>query len=204
VSETIIIVDDDSAVRDSLRAFLEATGYSVQDFGTPQGVLEAKSLRSAACLIADIRMPGMDGLTLQEQLADRQMLLPVIFITGHGDVPLAVRAMKAGAVDFVEKPFDAEMLLASIRKAVVLTAQSRDETAIVEAAKECVARLTPREREVLQHLVAGRPNKVIAHKMSISPRTVEIHRAHIMEKLKTRSFSELVRTALSAGVEAGV
>jgi len=196
----VIIVDDDPHVRDSLKALLEAEGYRVRDFGEPGSVLADASLEEAACIIADIRMPGMDGLSLQEELVKRDTGLPVIFITGHGDVPLAVRAMKAGAIDFVEKPFESETLLASVEKAVAMRAQRQDEAAIANSARECTDRLTPREREVLGHLVAGCPNKVIAHKMSISPRTVEIHRAHIMDKMAAKSLSELVRVALAAGV----
>jgi len=201
MSETILIVDDDSGVRDSLREFLESAGYDVHAFESPQSLLEWEALEVATCLIADIRMPGMDGLTLQEEIVMRKIALPVIFITGHGDVPLAVRAMKAGAVDFVEKPFDADVLLASIQKAAALSAHSRDVSTAARIAKDCISRLTPREHEVLEHLVAGRPNKIIAHKMSISPRTVEIHRAHIMEKMKVKSISELVRLALAAGID---
>jgi two-component system response regulator FixJ len=200
MQDTILIVDDDAGVRDSLKEFLESAGYRVQDFDSPQSLLRSPLLGTAMCLIADIRMPGMDGLTLQEEIVRLQIALPIIFITGHGDVPLAVRAMKCGAIDFVEKPFDSDVLAESVQKAAMLSATSRDEVAASRAAKDSIARLTPREHEVLEHLVAGRPNKIIAHNMSISPRTIEIHRAHIMEKMKTRSFAELMRIALSAGI----
>lgn len=202
MSEHILIVDDDPDVRDSLKALLESAGYRVHDFASPEAILADGDLDGAACLVADIRMPGMDGLSLQQEILKRDIILPVIFVTGHGDVPLAVRAMKAGAVDFVEKPFDDELLLAGIEKAVALKSQVSDEAALAKAAQKKIGRLTPREREVLEHLVAGRPNKIIAYELDISPRTVEIHRAHLMEKMGARSLSDLVRTALAAGVAA--
>lgn len=201
MSESILIVDDDPDVRDSLKALLESAGYAVRDFASPATILAERDLDSAACLVADIRMPGMDGLSLQQELLKREIVLPIIFVTGHGDVPLAVRAMKAGAVDFVEKPFDDELLLGSIEKAVVLKSQASDKADVVRAAQEKIAKLTPREHEVLEHLVAGRPNKIIAYELDISPRTVEIHRAHLMEKMEARSLSDLVRSALAAGIE---
>jgi two-component system response regulator FixJ len=200
MSETILIVDDDNDVRDSLKALLESAGYAVRDFASPGEILGYDGLKSSACLVADIRMPGMDGLALQDEIRKRGIAIPVIFVTGHGDVPLAVRAMKAGAIDFVEKPFDDELLLRGIEKAVALGSQVRDDVAAAAAARHKIERLTPREREVLEHLVLGRPNKVIAYEMDISPRTVEIHRAHLMEKMEAKSLSDLVRTALAAGL----
>ena len=132
------------------------------------------------------------------------MGLPVIVVTGHGDVALAVRAMKAGAVDFIEKPFDAELLLESVRQAIALSRQNRGQTALAEAAGTHIALLTARERQVLEHLVAGRSNKIIAYELDISPRTVEIHRAHLMEKMQARSLSEAIRMALAAGIAPAV
>ena len=196
----VFIVDDDFDVRDSLRALLESADYAVRDFDRAEKVLGAPDLSQAGCLIADLRMPDMDGLALQEELGRRQLGLPVIIMTGHGDVPLAVRAMKAGAVDFIEKPYDDELLLASVARALELSPQSRSQAALAQAAESCIAQLTPREREVLQHLVAGRPNKIIAYELNISPRTVEIHRANVMEKMQARSLSDLVRLALAAGL----
>jgi two-component system response regulator FixJ len=197
---TVFIVDDDNGVRDSLRALLESAGYRVRDFDSARKALTA-DLSEAGCLIADIRMPDIDGLTLQEELSKRKLGLPVIIMTGHGDVPLAVRAMKAGAVDFIEKPFDDELLLASVTRALSLAEKSRSDAALAHSATELVAELTPREREVMQQLMAGRPNKLIAHALGISPRTVEIHRANVMDKMKARSLSDLVRQGLAAGVE---
>src|SRR5262252_2167344 len=204
MSETILIVDDDADVRDSLRALLESAGYGVKEFDSAKGVLAEPEISSKSCLIADIRMPDMDGLTLQEELVKRKTGLPVIIVTGHGDVPLAVRAMKAGALDFIEKPFDDELLLASVKRALEYGSRSRDQASLAETAASRIAQLTTRERQVLELLVAGRANKVIAYELDISPRTVEIHRAHLMEKMQARSLSDLVRLALAAGVGAAV
>lgn len=195
----VLIVDDDADVRDSLRALLESSGFSVVDHDSAAAVLVDPRIGTALCLIADIRMPGMDGLQLQEELNRRKIALPVIVVTGHGDVPLAVRAMKAGAIDFLEKPFDEELLLAAVRRAKAVAEQSRAENQAGEHAARLIGELTPRERDVLKYLVAGRPNKVIAYELSISPRTVEIHRAHVMDKMQARSLSDLIRSALAAG-----
>lgn len=195
----VVIVDDDADVRDSLRALLESSGFAVRDHESAPAVLSDPAIADALCLIADIRMPGMDGLQLQEELNRRKILVPVIVVTGHGDVPLAVRAMKAGAIDFLEKPFDETLLLAAVRRAETTAKQSRSEARAGEEAVRRIEQLTPRERDVLKYLVAGRANKVIAYELSISPRTVEIHRAHVMDKMQARSLSDLIRTALAAG-----
>jgi two-component system response regulator FixJ len=199
----VLIVDDDADVRDSLRALLESSDYLVNEHDSAGGVLADPQLRQALCLIIDIRMPGMDGLQLQEELKARKIGVPVIVVTGHGDVPLAVRAMKAGAIDFLEKPFDEELLLAAVRRAITAGEQSRTASEAAGHAAELIAQLTPREQDVLKHLVAGQPNKVIAYELSISARTVEIHRAHVMDKMQARSLSELIRMALAAGFGPG-
>ncbi len=196
----VLIVDDDAAVRDSLRALLESADHAVRDFDSAKALLASSALTGGACVIADIRMPDMDGLALQEELTRRGIGLPVIVVTGHGDVPLAVRAMKAGAVDFLEKPFDEQMMLDSVRRAMAMSKESRDQASLAQAAEDRISLLTGRERQVLEHLVAGRANKVIAHELNISPRTVEIHRAHLMEKMQARSLSDLIRHALAAGI----
>jgi two-component system response regulator FixJ len=196
----ILIVDDDAAVRDSLRALLESAGHAVRDFDSAKALLDSPALSRGACVIADIRMPDMDGLALQEELTRRQVGLPVIVVTGHGDVPLAVRAMKAGAVDFLEKPFDELLMLDSVQRAMAMSKESRDQASLAQTAETRIALLTGREHQVLEHLVAGRANKVIAHELDISPRTVEIHRAHLMEKMQARSLSDLIRLALAAGI----
>ena len=196
----ILIVDDDPDVRDSLRALLESSGFTVREHDSAKAVLSDPALGSALCLIADIRMPEMDGLQLQEELNRRKSVLPVIVVTGHGDVPLAVRAMKAGATDFLEKPFDEELLLAAVQRARAAADQARMQSQTGETAARLIGQLTPRELDVLKHLVAGRSNKVIAYELSISPRTVEIHRAHLMDKMEARSLSDLIRMALAAGI----
>jgi two-component system response regulator FixJ len=200
MADPILIVDDDADVRDSLRALLESAGFEVRDFDSAKAVLAEGALAKGACLIADIRMPDMDGLALQEELVNRRVGIPVIIVTGHGDVPLAVRAMRAGAIDFIEKPFDDELLLKSIERALQIGKDSRNQASFAETAAARVGQLTERERQVLERLVAGQPNKVIAYELDISPRTVEIHRAHVMEKMQARSLSDVVRFALAAGV----
>jgi two-component system, LuxR family, response regulator FixJ len=197
---TVLLVDDDADVRDSLRALLESAGYVVRDFESAKGLLTDPALNRAGCLITDIRMPEMDGLALQEELAGRKIGLPVIVITGHGDVPLAVRAMKAGAVDFIEKPFDDHALIAAVRSALDRHAATKRREAFTSEAQSRLACLSKREREVLDGLVAGHPNKIIAADLGISPRTVEIYRANVMTKMQAESLSDLVRTALVAGL----
>lgn len=198
--ETVFVVDDDEAVRESLCALLEAAAFHVDDFGSAAAFLDAYKPHRPGCLVADIRMPDMDGIELQEELIRRHIELPVIVITGHGDVPLAVRAMKAGAVDFIEKPFDDQLLLDSVERALESGRKSKIKANFSETAIERVAGLTRRERQVLEHLIAGQPNKVVAYKLSISPRTVEVHRANLMAKMQARSLSDLVRMALEAGI----
>ena len=195
------VVDDDAAVRDSLSLLLQAAGYVSVGFASAEALL-AGLPAEARCLIADVRMPGgMDGVCLVETLRRRGIPLPVILVSGHGDIPLAVRAIKAGAADFIEKPYQATTILGTVaaalasRPAGALPADLPD----VEAERQ-IAALSPREREVLVGLVAGKLNKTIAHDLGISPRTVEVHRAHLMEKLGVRGLSAAVRLALSAGL----
>ena len=179
---------------------LESKAFAVKSFASELEFLEAAPSLPTGCLIVDIRMPKMDGLELQQHLIDRSLDFPLIVITGHGDVRLAVRAMKAGAVDFIEKPFASEAILNSLDTALARssTPSEQDPTAVAAATK--LALLSPREREVLEGLLVGLPNKTIAYDLAISPRTVEIHRARVMDKMAARSLSELVRLALAAGV----
>jgi two-component system, LuxR family, response regulator FixJ len=196
--KTVIhIIDDDAAMRDSLAFLLDVNGFDSQVYESADAFLKGAGAAAARCVVSDIRMPGMTGVELVRKLKGDGSSCPVILITGHGDVALAVEAMKAGAADFIEKPFDDASLLEAIRAA--LEARSVDSTAKKEAEAR-LAELSPRERDVLQGLVAGKINKVIAHELSISPRTVEVYRANLMAKTGARSMSELMRIALAAGL----
>lgn len=193
----VFIVDDDAEVRDSLGLLLESAGLRSHSYASAREFL-ADGMPKAGCVVADIRMPDMSGLELQEEIVRRDAHLPVIIITAHADVPLAVRAMKAGAVDFIEKPFDDRQLITSIRHAFDVGTRTRNRSAETREARGKLSLLTSRERAVLAILVKGRSNKVAAYELGISPRTVEIHRAHIMNKLDASSLSDLVRIVLVA------
>jgi two-component system response regulator FixJ len=197
---TVFLVDDDADVRDSVRALLESADFYVQDYESAGRFLADYGAQPGCCLVADIRMPEMDGLELQEILIERNAGIPVIIMTGHGDVPLAVRAMKAGAVDFIEKPFDDERLLSSVQRALEVSAKAGSGAAPPNAVSDRIQLLTEREHEVLLLLIAGHANKVVAHMLGISSRTVEVHRGHIMEKMQARNLADLVRLALAAGL----
>ena len=198
--DTVFVVDDDEAIRELLRLLLETSGYRVVTFPSGAAFLEALTPSSRGCVLVDVRMPMMGGFEVQQELRRRGFDLPLIVMTGHGDVPLAVRAMKAGAADFIEKPFSDELIGTAIERALQLDQASQSARASAAKIRDHAALLTAREREVLEFLVAGHPNKVIAHRMSISPRTVEIHRSRVMEKMQARSLSELVRMALELGI----
>ena len=195
----VYIVDDDEAVRDSLSFLLESKGYVIKSFSSALDFLAAAPALPIGCLIVDIRMPAIDGLELQERLKAGGLDFPMIVITGHADVPLAVRAMKAGAIDFIQKPFTSETILDGLAEALSRSPNERDPAAA--AAAEKLARLSRREREVLAGLLGGLPNKSIAYDLEISPRTVEIYRARVMSKMEARSLSELIRIALAAGMQ---
>lgn len=197
-SRVVHIVDDDEAVRRSLAFMLSSAGLPVRVYGSATDFLEALGDAQRGCLITDIRMPDMSGIDLLRRIKERAPCLPAIVITGHGDVALAVEAMKAGAIDFIEKPFDEDAILAAVKAALEQTeeGQSGDRTAIAER----IASLSERERQVLEGLVAGHPNKVIAAALGISPRTVEVYRANLMAKMQAKSLSELVRMAILAHV----
>jgi two-component system, LuxR family, response regulator FixJ len=199
--KTVIhVIDDDAAMRDSLAFLLDVNGFKPQVYGSADAFLKGGSVGSASCVVSDIRMPGMTGVELVRKLKGDGSACPVILITGHGDVGLAVEAMKAGAVDFIEKPFDDAVLLDAIRAALDARPVGNGDSSAKNEAEARLAELSPRERDVLQGLVAGKINKVIAHELSISPRTVEVYRANLMAKTGARSMSELMRIALAAGL----
>jgi two-component system response regulator FixJ len=190
---TVFVVDDDSAVRKSLELLLKSTGMRVASYSSATEFLAAHPEDPPGCLVLDVRMAGMSGLELQEQLNARHSILPVIFITGHGDVPMAVEAMQAGAVDFLQKPFRDQDLLDRIGQALEKDAAARRQLAERSGIERRLASLTPRETEVLHLVVAGKANKVIAGDLNLSQRTVEIHRARVMEKMRAHSIAHLVR-----------
>ena len=192
----VFIVDDDPAVREGLAALLGAKKYAVETYASAEEFLAAIGPGRAGCLIADVRMSGMSGLELQRELVRRGLPLPTVIITGHGDVPLAVAALKAGAVDFLEKPFDSDAILASIEEALRRIGKRLGSGLDPAEIAGRAATLSAREREVMDLVAAGHPNKVVAHRLGIAIRTVEIHRARVMEKLGARNLSELVRMAI--------
>lgn len=194
------VIDDDEAVRQSLAFLLRASKLEVKTYENAQAFLATSSTVEPGCVITDVRMPGMSGIDLLKQLREDDVALPVIVITGHGDVPLAVEAMKFGAVDFLEKPFDDDTLLTSVRTALSKLADDSKRQAELTDINERLATLSNRERQVLEGLVAGNPNKTIAYDLDISPRTIEIYRANVMTKMKAASLSDLVRMALIAGI----
>jgi len=194
------VIDDDEAMRDSLAFLLQSAKVNTQTYETASAFLNKLGEISGGCVVTDVRMPGMSGIELLKRLRELHVTLPVIVITGHGDVPLAVEAMKSGAADFIEKPFDDEILLASVRSALKHQAADQERDAARAAIASRLALLSQREHEVLEGLVAGQPNKIIAYNLGISPRTVEIYRANVMTKMEAASLSELVRMALVGGV----
>ena len=197
---TVHVIDDDQAARDSLAFLLKTAKLPVKSYESASAFLDVAAAIKSGCIITDIRMPEIDGIELLRRLKKLKINIPIIVITGHGDVPLAVEAMKIGAIDFLEKPFDDEVMLASIRSA--LDRQEQDNRRQAERAEieSRLAALSNRERDVLEGLVAGRANKQIAFDLGISPRTVEIYRANLMTKMQASSLSDLVRMALVAGI----
>jgi len=194
----VFVVDDDEAMRDSLQWLLESMDFKVATFASGEGFLAAYDPRQPGCLVLDVRMPGMSGLELHDRLNAAAVAPPIVFITGHGEVPMAVAALKKGAVDFIEKPFAEKDLLEIIERCLELDARRRRERAEREKARQKLASLTPREREVMDMVVAGKLNKIIADSLDISIKTVEVHRARVMEKLEARSVADLVQQVMSA------
>jgi two-component system, LuxR family, response regulator FixJ len=195
-NQVVHVIDDDEAVRQSLAFLLSTAGFAVRVHESAAGFLAALPATKAGCIVTDVRMPEMDGIELQRRLRASKVAVPVIVITGHGDVALAVEAMKAGAVDFIEKPFDDEVLLGAIRSALARRAEDAKGEARAAEIRGRLQLLSSREREVMDGLVAGKPNKIIAHDLGISPRTVEVYRANLMTKMQADSLSDLVRMAL--------
>jgi two-component system, LuxR family, response regulator FixJ len=197
LAPAVCIIDNDGDIRASLRLLLEAADFTVRDYACAAEFLDC-DVFGATCIIADLSMPGMDGLALQREVARRRGDLPVVIVSGDEDVEHAVKAMKAGAVDFLQKPVNIEALLASIRRAITIGEEIRTRNAEIRSARRLLALLTPREQHVLDELVAGQSNKAAAQNLGISPRTVEVYRAQIMSKLKAHSLSDLVRITLAA------
>lgn len=197
------VVDDDTAVRRSLAMLLRSTGHQVETYNSAEGLLQAAEAGGGlaqGCIVLDVRMPGMDGLSLMETLSRRDIRLPVVVVTGHGDIPLAVRAMRTGALDFIEKPYSEERILEAVGSALLASREADRQRNLAVQSQVKVAALSPREREVLAALVEGKANKVIGFELGISPRTVEVHRANLMEKLGVRSLPEAVRIGLASGL----
>ncbi|MGD8912397.1 MAG: response regulator transcription factor [Candidatus Thiodiazotropha sp.] len=197
---TVFVVDDDQAMRNSLKWLIESVSMQVETFESADAFINSYYPGRSGCLLLDVRMPGMSGLELQEYLRANQIAIPVIIITGHGDVPMAVRAMKSGAVDFIEKPFNDELLLESIRYALALDVRQRDMQKQRAEIATRLARLTPREHEVMVMVTNGKANKEIAGNLGVSAKTVEAHRARVMEKMEANSLAELVRMAINANL----
>lgn len=197
---TVFVVDDDQAMRNSLKWLIESVSMQVETFESADAFINSYYPGRSGCLLLDVRMPGMSGLELQEYLRANQIAIPVIIITGHGDVPMAVRAMKSGAIDFIEKPFNDELLLESIRHALALDVRQRDMQSQRAEIATRLARLTPREHEVMVMVTNGKANKEIATSLGVSAKTVEAHRVRVMEKMEADSLAELVRMAINANL----
>lgn len=197
----IHIVDDEEAIRRSAGFMLKTSGYSVATYASGDAFLQAAKDLEIGCVLLDVRMPGMDGLEVQKVMAERGIAMPVVVLTGHGDITVAVRAMKGGAVDFIEKPFEKSVLLTAITAAFERLGDVEARAARASDAAIAIAALTSRERDVLKGLVQGLPNKTIAFDLGISPRTVEVHRANLMAKLQVKSLSEALRIAFAASLQ---
>jgi RNA polymerase sigma factor (sigma-70 family) len=202
--DTVFIVDDDNGMRTSIRALMKSIGLDAEPFASAQEFLDYYEPGRCGCLILDIRMPKMDGLELQRELNRRGVALPVIFITGHADVQMAVEAMRQGAFDFIEKPFRDQTLIDRVQQALMRDRESRQAARQAEEARQRVASLTNRERQVLELIASGKPNKAMAQQLGLSRRTVEVHRSHLMRKLAVKSVAELVHIAMDMRAQAEV
>ena len=198
---TIFVVDDDDSIRRALSRLIRTWGYEVASFADAGSFLEAPRSEHASCAILDVHMPALNGLELQAEMAKRGRELPIVFLTGHGDIPKAVRAMQGGAVDFLQKPAPEADLRSAVERALDRSIAARDEEQALEDAQRRLAKLTPRELETLRGVISGAPNKVIAYSLGITERTVKAHRQQVMEKMGVRSVAELVRLVEPLGVE---
>ncbi len=196
----VVIVDDDPAVRESLDSLIRSVGLATRLFGAPAELLQGALPDVPGCIILDVRLPGISGLDFQDQLARQGIALPIVFMTGHGDIPMTVRAMKAGAVDFLSKPFRDQEMLDAVTSAIERDRQRRSVTAALDDQRSAYATLTAREREVMTHVVAGLMNKQVAGVLGLSEITVKIHRGNVMRKMGVRTLADLVRTAEALGV----
>jgi RNA polymerase sigma factor (sigma-70 family) len=192
---TVFVVDDDSEVRETLRWLVESVGLRIETFASAQDFLNTYDPSRPGCLVTDVRMPGISGIELQAKLAADEVTLPIIVVSGYADVPTAVRSMKKGAIDFVQKPFDEQMMLERIQLSILEDARLRQKRAGQDRAAACLQSLSPRERQVMDLVILGKSNKEVARELNISPKTVEVHRSNVMSKMQVDSLAELVRTA---------
>jgi FixJ family two-component response regulator len=200
-SEVVFVVDDDASMRDAISRLLNAVGLTVQTFSSAKEFLNRKLPDVAGCVVLDVRLPGLSGLDLQREMVERGIHIPVIFITGHGDIPMSVQAMKAGAVEFLTKPFRDQDLLDAVRSGIQLDREGRKERAELAELRDGLRQLTPREREVMSLVVAGLLNKQIALRLGTSEKTIKIHRSHVMQKMRADSLADLVRMSQKLGIE---
>lgn len=200
-SQVVFVIDDDASMRDAISRLLNAVGLTVQTFASAREFLAGRLPDVPGCAVLDVRLPGLSGLDLQREMVERGIHIPVIFITGHGDIPMSVQAMKAGAVEFLTKPFRDQDLLDAVRSGIQLDRQGRKERAELAELRDGLRQLTPREREVMSLVVAGLLNKQIALRLGTSEKTIKIHRSHVMQKMRADSLADLVRMCQKLGIE---
>jgi FixJ family two-component response regulator len=200
-SQVVFVIDDDASMRDAISRLLNAVGLTVQTFASAREFLAGRLPDVPGCAVLDVRLPGLSGLDLQREMVERGIHIPVIFITGHGDIPMSVQAMKAGAVEFLTKPFRDQDLLDAVRSGIQLDRQGRKERAELAELRDGLRQLTPREREVMSLVVAGLLNKQIALRLGTSEKTIKIHRSHVMQKMRADSLADLVRMSQKLGIE---
>ncbi len=197
----VFVIDDDDSVRRSVSRLLRSFQFAVETFASAEEFLKRDRYDGVGCIVLDVRMPGLDGMALQNILIDAGRSMPIIFVTGHGDIPMGVKAMKKGAADFLPKPFDDEEFIEAVRRAIEKDKKAKADYAEVHDILTGIELLTPREHEILRHVMSGMLNKQIAYKLNIAEKTVKVHRSHIMEKLNAGSVAELTRLAMKAGIE---